>query len=295
MPRYGTEERLPGLAEAGESIGGAIAEWGGVIRKRRDEEDDSKLFDALLQPDNSGRPAGETLSEAPNKPLAMLKFMKDVGVKPTPERFAQMMTLITVPAGEGPSVKVMPGDEYASQMGIPEPGRFKGYVVKHNTKSGGADWLYQPKEQQPEEPAEAPVMRSVDQGGESITYQWDAGSKQWKEFARAQRWQPDKPGEGPDQFDTLSAAEKAAIEQAAGMQPGSLADVAVQRNRVTGRLHNLPGQLDALSRLLMGGAGPAPAGALDEDEEKPAKRSTVPKVAASPKGSGLADRFKGAR
>lgn len=63
---------------------------------------------------------------------------------------------------------------------------------QRNKKTGYFQNLVRPTA---EEGAEAPTMRAVDSGDETVTYQWNAGSKKWDEIARAPRWQPSKPGE----------------------------------------------------------------------------------------------------
>ena len=148
MPRYRATDPGEELGAGIESLGASIA---GLITARKQKaalEDqqaqDTKLWDAIVQPDASGKMVGERLSEAPNKPLAVLKWMQDIGVQPSSERLAQIMTMVTPPAGDGPHVQTMPAEEYFTRIGLSTPGALKGAIVKYDAKSGNADFLYKP-------------------------------------------------------------------------------------------------------------------------------------------------------
>lgn len=194
MPRYRASDPGEELGAGIESLGSSIA---GLITARKQyaaQQDaaaqDSKLWDALVQPDESGKMVGERLSEAPNKPLAVLKWMQDIGVKPSPERLTQLLTMVTPPAGDGPHVQALPAEDYFKRMGLSTPEALKGAIVKLDTKSGNADFLYKPEA--PKEQG-APTQRVIDlPGGQQKRQEWVGG--QWQDVGGPiERWQPQQP------------------------------------------------------------------------------------------------------
>lgn len=148
--------RIPHLAEGIASIGEAIAEWGARGDRDRAANAQRRAIGLLTEQTDpaTGETAADKLAGAKNKPLAVLKWMKDNGLDGDDQLplAGQLLTLLTPPAGEGPHVETLAGDVFARQTGLPNPERFSQFVVKRNAKTGDADWLHKPE---PAKPVEA--------------------------------------------------------------------------------------------------------------------------------------------
>lgn len=248
------QNRLPGLGQGLASIGEAIAAW------RQEKEQDAQkqgrfnMLDSLLAED----PAAPMGQPDPHAPLR--KFIRGLDEKGrsalvASSAFDTILQKALLGGNTGKQVQALAGDTYAQQMGLPDPGRFKDYVVKYDSSTGDANWLYQPKDGTGSD-AEAPFMKSIDVGGETVTYQWDKQARQWGEVARAPRWQPKEAS------DNLGMSQPMALKTKA-------------RDPVTGEMVERTSTFEFVPRK--GGGGFVRAGPpLMESEE----RTPLPKAEA---------------
>lgn len=286
------QQQIPNLDTGLTSVGNALAAWGQRRQQQKQNTDINSAVQGLLAPDESGQTEADKLSAAKNPALATLGWMQqndflDTFLDPKRQPALAIVLSAVTPPVSGKTVDTMTGDEWASKNGLPNPERFKGFVVQQDAK-GHSDWVYKPQE---EKPAEAPKTRTIIRGDQQINQEFTNGA--WHDVGSGPRWEGKEP---PNPVDTLTAEEKAALEQASGMPAGSLADRVIQRDRVTGRLHNLPGELDALQKMLLGSIGTpaAPQPAQNQQSLWDRAKQAVGLGGASSGSNSIADRFKAA-
>lgn len=245
-------KRIP-LDGFSSALTGAVNNW--VLAGKLKEQEAGKLnmLDSLLAEDPNALPG------QPDPNARLRKYIQGLDAKGraalvSSDAFGTILQKALTAKEEGKRVQALSGDTYARQMGLPDPERFKDYVVKHDTSTGDANWLYQPKEGT--DASEAPVMKSIDVGDETVTYQWDKKARQWGEVARAPRWQPKEAS------DNLGMSQPMALKTKA-------------RDPVTGEMVERTSTFEFVPRK--GGGGFVRAGPpLMESEE----RTPLPKAEA---------------